>query len=376
VEKNIFEEQEKQKENIKNNNLDTKEKDFSENQKTNSNKSINSNTSNNSTAESTLQTTNKQILQQNEREIEELQNQNEKLKKEIAQKLGHLNSQQGAKILLEENVDVLKKMKQELIVEGYSAKTLKMYLMYATELLLFVDKKATDISKDDIFAFLAHKKESGCENSTIALIHAAMGYMLKKMLKLNVLEDVRIPKKAKTLPKVLTRDEIKLLFSGAKKRRNKLMLQFMYGSGCRVSEVVALKINDINFKEKTAVIRGGKGNKDRFIILSKIWLQKLKKYLEIKKVKTELVFTKKNGKSLTTNAIERIVKKCAKNAGITKDVTPHSLRHSYATHLLEAGTNIRYIQSLLGHASLNTTQIYTNVANEQLKKIESPLDKL
>ena len=154
------------------------------------------------------------------------------------------------------------------------------------------------------------------------------------------------------------------------------MLQFMYGSGCRVSEVVKIKVEDINLKERTAMIRSGKGNKDRLIILSKDWIKGLKKYLKKKKIKSEVVFSKKNGKTLSTDTVQRIVRESAQKAGINKHVTPHCLRHSYATHLLEAGTNIRYIQSLLGHSSLNTTQIYTNVASEQLKKVESPLDKL
>ena len=112
------------------------------------------------------------------------------------------------------------------------------------------------------------------------------------------------------------------------------------------------------------------------IILSKDWIIGLKKYLKKKKVNSEYVFSKKNGKKISTDTIQRIVRESASKAGIHKHVTPHCLRHSYATHLLESGTNIRYIQALLGHNSLNTTQIYTNVANEQLKKVVSPLDKM
>lgn len=276
----------------------------------------------------------------------------------------------------EEFENLLKELKQKLIIEGYSSRTIKMYLIYNHEIIYTINKPINEISPKDIVAYLAEKKEKGCENNTLALIHAAAEYLFKKHLKKNILEDIKIPKKSRSLPKVLTRDEIKELFKSTKFGRNRLMLQFMYGSGCRVSEVVKLKIEDINFKEKTAMIRGGKGNKDRLIILSKDWIKDLKKYLEKKKIKTEHVFSKKNGKTISTDTVQRIVKKAAKLAGIQKHVTPHCLRHSYATHLLESGTNIRYIQSLLGHSNLNTTQIYTSVAGEQLKKIESPLDKL
>jgi len=270
----------------------------------------------------------------------------------------------------------LKEFKQELIISGYSSRTLTMYMTYTKEMLVTIQKKAEDINQRDLIGYLADKKEKGCSNATLALIHAAMNYFFKQYLKKNIVEGIKSPKKAKSLPKVLTKDEVRALFKTTRFGRNRLMLQFMYGSGSRVSEVVSLKVDDLNIKERTAIIRGGKGNKDRIIILSQDWIRDLKKYLNKKKVKCEFVFSKKNGKNLSTDTVQRIVKEAAQKAGITKHVTPHSLRHSYATHLLEAGTNIRYIQSLLGHSNLNTTQIYTSVANEQLKKIVSPLDKL
>ena len=270
----------------------------------------------------------------------------------------------------------IKEFKQELIIAGYSDKTLKMYLIYMKDVLKHIDKNPIEITPRDLIGYLADKKERGCANATLALIHAAMKYFFKNYLKMNIVDDIKTPKKAKSLPKILTKQEIKDLFAATHFGRNRLMLQFMYGSGSRVSEVVKLKIEDINLKERTAMIRSGKGNKDRLIIISKEWIKGLKKYLKKKKVRSEFVFSKKNGKPLSTDTVQRIVRESAQKAGINKHVTPHCLRHSYATHLLEAGTNIRYIQSLLGHSSLNTTQIYTNVASEQLKKVESPLDKL
>ena len=270
----------------------------------------------------------------------------------------------------------LKEFKQELLIVGYSDKTLKMYQIYCREMLYHINKPVESITDRDLVGYLADKKEANCANATLALIHAMMKYFFKNYLKMNIVDEIKTPKKVKSLPKVLTKQEIKDLFKATHFGRNRLMLQFMYGSGARVSEVVKLKIEDINIKERTAMIRSGKGAKDRMIILSKDWIKDLKKYFKKKKIKSDFVFSKKNGKPLSTDTIQRIVRESAEKAGIHKHVTPHSLRHSYATHLLEAGTNIRYIQSLLGHSSLNTTQIYTNVANEQLKKIVSPLDKM
>jgi integrase/recombinase XerD len=276
----------------------------------------------------------------------------------------------------EEFKQTIKEFKQELIIAGYSEKTLEMYLIYVNNLLNKLGKKPEEINGRDLIGYLADKKEEGRSNATLSLIHSAMRYFFKEYLKMNIIDDIKTPKKSKSLPKVLSKEEVKKLFKTTKFGRNRLMLQFMYGSGCRVSEVVKLKVDDINLKEKTAIVKGGKGNKDRLIILSKNWIKDLKKYLNKKKIKSEFVFSKKNGSQLSSDTIQRIVRESAKKAGITKHVTPHSLRHSYATHLLEAGVNIRYIQTLLGHSNLNTTQIYTNVAGEQLKKIESPLDSM
>ena len=190
------------------------------------------------------------------------------------------------------------------------------------------------------------------------------------------MDDIRSPKRAKKLPSVLTHKEVKDLIKAAGAKRDRLIVEFPYSSGCRVSECVKLKVNDLEFKERIATVRGGKGNKDRIIILSNEWLKHIKKYLKSKKIKSEFVFSKKNGKPISADTVQRIIKKSAEKAGIQKHVTPHTLRHSYATHLLEAGESIRKIQELLGHANLSTTQIYTSVSTEQLKKVQSPLDKL
>jgi integrase/recombinase XerD len=272
--------------------------------------------------------------------------------------------------------NLLKDFRQELLIGGYSSKTLKMYLIYAREALYYMNKPVENVDRRDITSYLAYKKENNCSNATLSLIHASLKYLFEKMLKKKILDEISIPKKTKALPKVLTKDEVRALFHATRFGRNRLMLELMYGSGCRVSEVVKMKVEDINLKERTAMIRGGKGSKDRMIVLSKDWIRELKKYLGKKKAQSEFIFSKKNGKNITTDTVQRIVREAAEQAGIKKHVTPHSLRHSYATHLLEAGTNIRYIQSLLGHSNLSTTQIYTNVANEQLKKVVSPLDKL
>jgi len=279
-------------------------------------------------------------------------------------------------ILDKEKQKYLNRLNEELLITGYSKKTIKMYTMYIRNLLQTINKSPNEIERADIVSFLAKQKEKGNSNSTLALIHAAMKFFFQEILKSKVIDEIKTPKKNKSLPTVLTKEEIKKLLASAKKGRNRLILQFIYSAGVRVSEAVNMKNENINFKERIGKVKSGKGDKDRIIILSKNWCKNAKKYVEKKKIKTIWLFSKKNGKPLSSDTIQRIVKKAALKAGIEKNVTPHVLRHSFATHLLDAGENIRKIQELLGHSNLNTTQIYTHVSTEQLKKVESPLDSL
>ncbi len=277
----------------------------------------------------------------------------------------------------QENTKFKQKLRQELVISGYSPMTIKMYLGYFSEFAKFAKKPADQAERDDIVAFLAEKKEKGkVSNATLALAHAALHFFYRNILHKKIVEDIKIAKKAKKLPTVLSKDEVRALIKATKPKRDRLIVEFLYSSGCRVSEVVKLQTENLNYKERIGAVKGGKGNKDRTIILSKEWVKRVKKYIDRKKVKTPFVFSKKNGKPLSTDTVQRIVKEAAEKAGIQKRVTPHSLRHSYATHLLEAGENIRNIQVLLGHAGLNTTQIYLKVSVESLKKVKSPLDGL
>lgn len=281
------------------------------------------------------------------------------------------------KLLSPENEKWAKKFRQEMIVSGYSPQTQKMYGYYLQLFLRSVQKPVESVKREDIITFLAERKEKeNASNATLALVHASLRFFFHNILDKKIIDDIKTPKKAKKLPVVLTRQEVKAVINAATPKRNRLIVQFLYSTGCRVSECVKLHATDLNLKERAGSIRGGKGNKDRTIILSKEWIKGAKRYMARKKVKTPFVFSKKNGKPISTDTVQRIVKQAAKKAGIEKTVTPHTMRHSYATHLLEAGVNIRYIQELLGHSALNTTQIYLKVSTEELKRVQSPLDKL
>jgi len=252
-----------------------------------------------------------------------------------------------------------------------------MYGLYVKEFLCSIEKPPEEVGREDVITFLAKKKEvGGVSNTTLALVHSSLHHFFHKFLMKKIMEEITSPKKEKKLPTVLSKEEVKALILATKTKRNRLIMEFLYSAGVRVSECVKLKAEDLDLKQRIARIRGGKGNKDRIIILSKEWIKHLKKYLKYKKIKSDFVFSKKNGKQISVDTVQRIMRNVVKKAGINKHVTPHTLRHSFGTHLLEAGENIRNIQELLGHSNLSTTQIYTHVSTEKLKKVESPLDKL
>src|SRR3989338_4007437 len=217
---------------------------------------------------------------------------------------------------------------------------------------------------------------SGKASSSVILFFFALKYAYSNILKKDITAGIKRPKKEKRIPNVLTKEEVKKLLDACKNKKSRLMLSLMYAAGFRVSELVSLKHSDLSFDEKTGHIRQAKGKKDRIFNIPNFLLDALKEQAENQKQSgQEFLFSGAKGR-LTERNIQKIVKNTAKKAGIQKDVHPHTLRHSFATHLLESGTDIRFIQALLGHSSISTTEIYTHVSSEALKKIASPIDGL
>ncbi|MDD2788708.1 site-specific tyrosine recombinase/integron integrase [Methanoculleus sp.] len=279
----------------------------------------------------------------------------------------------------EKNKELLKKFENELNIVGYSSKTIETYLIYLNMFSEFIKKDLKEINSDDIVSFLSYlKQEKKSGSATMNLVLSAIKHFYKEFLKQNLIIDIKLPKKANKIPVVLTSKEIVDLIENTSNYRNKLIIEFMFSTGVRVSECVNMKINDLNFDEFTGNVLAGKGNKDRIIILSKKWVVDYKKYLEErdKKVKSEYLFCSDSGNALSVDTIQKFLKISATKAGINKKISPHKLRHSFATSLLENDVNIRYIQQLLGHANLNTTQIYTKVNTNKLKEITNPLDNM
>jgi len=216
--------------------------------------------------------------------------------------------------------------------------------------------------------------------ASINLILCGLKFFYGEVLEKDIFKKIKPPKSEKKLPTVLTKQEIKSMINAVKNKKHRLLIEFLYSSGLRISEAVKIKIDDIDLDEKIGKVVSGKGKKDRLIILSNNLIEHIRSYLKQRKKKgyeSEYLFNVKDPeKHLSIRQAQKITKKAAKKAGINKRVFCHALRSSFATHLLESGVDIRVIQELLGHANLQTTQRYTKVSTEEIKKVKSPLDNL
>ncbi|MEK6895757.1 MAG: site-specific tyrosine recombinase/integron integrase [Nanoarchaeota archaeon] len=269
----------------------------------------------------------------------------------------------------------LEKLKVELKISKNSEYTIRNYIKANQNLLNFTKKSPEQINEDDVKLYTA-ENISNQSAMTIILFLSAIKYAYLNILKLDPTIGIKRPKREKKIPTVLTKAEVKSLMNILDTRKSKLMVSLMYACGFRVSELINLKINDFDFTDKIGHVRQAKGKKDRIFNIPNFLVDDLKKQIDLQKKSTqEFLFTGPKGK-LSSRNIQKIVSSAAFRAGINKDVHPHTLRHSFATHLLENNVDIRKIQELLGHSDLSTTQIYTHVSAEELKKIKSPIDSL
>jgi site-specific recombinase XerD len=271
----------------------------------------------------------------------------------------------GKKTVAKTEVETL--ISRECKLKGYSQKTINSYLHYIKK---FIASKKTP---RDYLLTLIEKNKS---DETVRSAGFAVKFYLKTIKKSssdveNLLNDFPNVKREKKLPVILSKEEIEQLIKASANINHRLIIQVGYSAGLRVSEITNLKWNDIDFNRNIIHLKKAKGKKDRIVMLSK----KVKEALQtLDQKKSKFVFkTNRKGK-YASRTIQKIIENLAKKAGIKKKITPHTLRHSFATHLLESGTDIRYIKDLLGHSDISTTLIYTKVSNKDLSKIKSPLD--
>lgn len=272
-----------------------------------------------------------------------------------------------------ENEELLEKLKENLLLRNYSSQTAKSYIIHISKYLEFlelqknIEKPSFENSKEYILLKLKKNEPSSVHHTIFAI-----EYFFKNILGKTIY--IPKPKRNKTLPEILSVDEIKKMISVTSNIKHRLIIKLLYGTGLRVSEIINLMKKDINFEEDLIKIRLAKGKKDRFVKIPLSIKQELKSYISL--ASGEYLFESNRGGKLTKKTIGKIVSNSAKKASIKKRVYPHLLRHSFATHLLEGGTDIRIIQKLLGHSDIKTTQIYTQISQASIKNIKSPLDNL
>jgi len=264
----------------------------------------------------------------------------------------------------------IEKLKIEMSARGFSPKTKKSYTNIIENFVKFSNKDLSFSNEEDVKKYLAYLNEKGQTNISLNVVISALKFAFGIY---NSKLDIKRPTKEKRLPSVLSKEEVKKIIYSLDNPKHRLILQTIYGLGLRVSELQNLKVQDVNFERKIALIKEAKGKKDRYVNLPEILSNELKNYISLNNSK--YVFEGRNGK-ITIKTIQKIFESALKKSAINKKASCHTLRHSFATHLLENGVDIRIIQKLLGHNKLETTQIYTHVSNFQLQNIKSPLDSL
>lgn len=261
---------------------------------------------------------------------------------------------------------------QELRLRNYSPKTIKSYLLCLRDYFNFTKFNLEKVDLDKIKQFLLKKQEKNYAPQTVNLYLNAIKFFYRDVLKNSERIDLKFAKRSKKLPIVLSRQEIEMLLARIKNPKHRLLIALAYGAGLRISEVVRLKAKDIDLQELVIHLKDAKGKKDRITVLPGKLKEDLKKLISLKTA-DDYVFESERGGRLSERTAQKIFENSAKKVGIKKEATFHSLRHSFATHLLENGVDVRYVQELLGHQNIRTTQIYTQVTNPKLKKIKSPL---
>ena len=279
------------------------------------------------------------------------------------------------------NQGVLPALKQELVLRAYSPSTIKTYI---NEVRVFLgaigSRPAATYTVQQLRDYLQycfeHLKLS--ENTLHSRINALKFYYEQVLKREKFFWDIPRPKKPLQLPKLLNEDELARLFNSIQNKKHKAILFTAYSAGLRVSEVVNLRLADIDGKRMQIHIRDAKGKKDRYVNLSPVLLDILRQYVKmVRPVPKEYLFeSEQTGKAYPTRTVQQIFTNAKNKAGIRKEVGIHSLRHSFATHLLDKGTDIRYIKDLLGHFDIKTTERYLHVSKKQLVNVISPFDDL
>jgi len=274
-------------------------------------------------------------------------------------------------------VDVEKSVAKECKRRNYSEKTVKSYIYCINRFLKYTNKSLDKISKRDVRLFLEYLSEKSMAGNTMNLYHMAIRFLFEDVLDKRIWIDIKYSKTPERIPVVLSKEEIKSLFNAVKNQKHKLIIQLMYSAGLRVSELINLKANDLDINKGYGFVRKGKGSKDRIFIIADSIKEELRRFIGTKKLNEfDYLFTSKKGRKYNVSSPRNVIKKACKIAKIEKNISCHTLRHSFATHLIEDGYSISEVQSLLGHKSPETTFVYVHIASPNMIKVKSPLDSI
>lgn len=271
--------------------------------------------------------------------------------------------------------DLLDRVRGALALRGYSPRTIKVYLGHLRRFLEWPRGGEPEARCNAYLLELVEQRR--VSRSYQNQLVSAMRFMFESVLGQPTLA-LRIPRPRKEhrLPEVLSAGEVARVLARARNPKHRALLMLLYSAGLRVGEVVRLRASDLDVERGLVRVRRGKGGKDRYTLLAKRAVEAVRVYLDAFPTEGWLFPGARPERHLTARSVQRVVKRAAAAAGLAKEVTTHTLRHSFATHLLEGGTNLRIIQELLGHSSARTTQIYTHVAMSSLETVRSPLDNL
>ncbi|KKQ72273.1 MAG: phage integrase family protein [Candidatus Peregrinibacteria bacterium GW2011_GWA2_38_36] len=285
---------------------------------------------------------------------------------------------------------------RELKIRNYSKRTVEAYATGLKEYFKFIDAQSgekmlylCEPEDDFIKNFLLYKKEHDCSPKTLNVYLSAIKFFYKEILNKPHVINVKFARRNKKLPVVLSHSEIMDIIGTLRNLKHKLAVSLAYGSGLRVSEITNLKLQDLDFNQRVIYVRQGKGAKDRITVLPSAIIDDLRNFIDNYRADRSLprpctqsqsqpqpnfLFLSQRGGKLTTRTIQKVFKSALYRAGIDKPASFHSLRHSFATHLVENGMQLNILQELLGHSSIRTTQIYTHLSKECfLKNLNSPL---
>lgn len=294
------------------------------------------------------------------------------------------SGKRGAKTVLEEKisaeaVEKIEKFRFWLHSRRYSPSTINTYLdSIRTFLRFYAFKKIQEIDNNDLIRFnneyiLANNYSASFQNQVVNAVKLFFKTIENSPLDIDAIPR---PKRAKKLPNVLSKEEVKAILDTPTNIKHKAMLSLIYACGLRCGEILSLKPNDIDSKRNILHVKNAKGQKDRIVPLSEKIIVLLREYYKATKPKYYLFEGQTKGNRYDARSLQNVLKQSIAKTKITKPVTLHWLRHSYATHLLESGTDLRYIQEILGHNSSKTTEIYTHVSTKSLQQIKSPFDFL